>query len=66
MMRTEDVNRLVYRASRIATRYAMNGTPLKGIHWIPPSTATQDPDGSFAVEFAQPRTGSSKPDWEDR
>jgi hypothetical protein len=52
------------RAVNIATRAAMNGTPVKRVVWLPPVSATQNPSGSFLVEPCDPLTPSETPSWE--
>lgn len=39
------------RAVRIATRNALKGKPVRRVIWIPPLTVTDDPAGSFMIEF---------------
>lgn len=51
-------------AVNIATRAALNGTPVSQVVWIPPTTATQPAIGGFAVQYADPRSGSETPPWE--
>ena len=40
------------RAVNIATRSALNGHPVERVIWIPPSSATQDSGGAFAIKYA--------------
>ena len=51
------------KISRMATSYAMNGTPVETIQWIPPQSASSNPDGIFVVKFAYEQSGSSTPPW---
>lgn len=37
------------RAVKIATNSALNGRPVRQIVWIPPTTASSDPGGSFVM-----------------
>ena len=47
----------------MATSYAMNGTPVETIQWIPPQSASSNPEGMFYVKFAEPQSGSNTPPW---
>ncbi len=48
---------------RFATEAAMNGNPVKNITHVPPQTGTQDPDGSYIVQYCEPATGSLPFPW---
>lgn len=50
-MSTQDA---IDRAVKIATRSALLGTPVERIVWVPPTSASQDPSGAFAVELCGP------------
>jgi hypothetical protein len=51
------------RAVNLATRAAMNGTPVKRVVWLPPQSATQNPSGNFLVEMCGPLMPSETPPW---
>ena len=51
-------------AVNIATKAALNGTPVEYIIWIPPTTAAQPASGSFAIKYAEGLSGSDTPPWE--
>lgn len=53
-------------AVKIATRSALLGTPVRRITWMPPTTASQSPEGAFAVEYCGPLSASETPPWEER
>jgi len=40
-------------AVNIATSSALAGCPVERIIWIPPTSATQDPRGSFITKYAE-------------
>lgn len=63
-MSPELVNEIVNIACKTATKAAMNGTPLAGMGWIPPSTALEPITGSFAIKYAGPYAGSDSPPWD--
>lgn len=52
------------RAVRIATKCALNGNPVARVIWLEPSTASSDPAGVFAIEYARKYSGSETPIWE--
>lgn len=45
--------RIIDKAVNIATRAALNNSPVDRVIWIPPQTAASDPDGSFLISYAQ-------------
>lgn len=49
----------------MATREALNGTPLSKIVWVPPSTVTENPKGYFIVEYAPKYTPSMRTAWDE-
>ena len=51
--------RILDKAVDMATKAALNGNPVERILWVPPETATQDPDGLFAIEYQEEKTGAS-------
>lgn len=53
------------RAVKIATRYAMHGSPVKSIIWIPPLTAANDPGGSFLIEECGPLSTTQPAPWDE-
>ena len=53
------------RAVKIATRYAMNGKPVRKITWMPPMSAASDPGGSFIIEECGPISASAKAPWDE-
>jgi hypothetical protein len=55
---------IINKAVNMATKAAMNGHPVDRILWVPPVTATQDPDGCFVVYYAPPQSPSITPTWE--
>jgi len=59
-----NIQEIIDRAVKIATKAAMDGHPIAGILWVPPSTAVEDPLGAFAVIPMKPLNGSDKPPWE--
>jgi hypothetical protein len=52
------------RAVNIATKAAINGTPVARIVWMPPTAATCSPIGDFYVIYAEDLTASMTPPWE--
>lgn len=52
------------KAVKIATRYAMDGHPVKRIIWLPPATAAADPNGSFVIEKCGPLSSTEKAPWD--
>lgn len=65
-MTPDMVNEIVRRAVNIATSAAMRGHPYQSVHWIPPTTATQDWRGAFAVTLCGPRSASLPDPWENQ
>ena len=53
------------RAVKIATRYAMHGSPVKRITWIPPLTAANDSGGSFIIEKCGLIPATQKAPWDE-
>ena len=49
---------------RIATRAALNGTPVENITWVPSTSASQSSIGSFVVKYAEQMTGSQRRPWD--
>jgi len=64
-MTPNEISILVNMACKAATRAAMSGHPLASMHWIPPSTASQDWTGAFLHVPARPLTGADTPPWEE-
>jgi len=60
-----NMQEIIDRAVKIATKAAMNGQPVASITWVPPETPASDPFGSFAVTYVEPLNGADKPPWED-
>lgn len=63
-MNQSDIQEIIDRAVKIATREAMNGHPVEQVLWIPPQTATQDHYGAFAVKHALLSSPSQLPPWD--
>ena len=63
-MRHQDLQEIIDRAVKIATRSAMYGNPVERILWAPPTTASQDWHGAFVVHYAGPQSASILPPWE--
>lgn len=42
---------IIDRAVRLATKNAMNGTPLRRVLWIEPESGSDDPKGIFSIEY---------------
>jgi len=59
-----DIDKIIQKAAMIATREAMNGTPLQQLFWIPPQSGTDDPDGHWGLIQYTSDSPSSKPPWE--
>jgi hypothetical protein len=57
--------KIIDRAVNIATRSALNCHPVKRVIWMPPTLATQDPIGSFAIEYPEFLTTPGTPPWEE-
>ena len=55
---------IIDRVTKIATKAAMGGNPVKRIMWIPAQTASQDPIGLFAIEYCGPLSVTDTPTWE--
>jgi len=55
---------IIDRAVKLATKNALNGNPVKRIIWLPPTSATQDWIGSFAIEYCPPLSAGDTPPWE--
>ena len=55
---------VIDRAVNIATRSALNGHPVEQVIWIPPSSATQDSGGAFAVKYCEPLSATQTPPWD--
>ncbi len=53
-------------AVNMATRAAMNGTPIARIVWMPPASGASDPGGTFAVQYHQSGTASDPDPWQSR
>ena len=49
---------------KIATRCAMHGYPLERIIWIPPTNATDNPLGQFALQACHLLDTTETPPWE--
>jgi hypothetical protein len=62
-MTPEMISSIVNKASSIATNHAMHGTPLAAMAWIPPRTPTDDPEGMFAIKYAEPFSAADTPPW---
>ena len=63
-MGQNEIQIIIDMAVKIATRSAMSGNPVEGMTWIPPSSATQDWRGSFAVKECPPLSATDTPPWE--
>jgi len=55
---------VIDRAVNIATRAAMLGKPVKSVVWIPPTSASQDAGGTFAIDYCGPLSATDTPPWE--
>lgn len=53
-------------AVNMATKAAMNGTPIARIVWMPPASGASDPGGTFAVQYHQAGTASDSDPWQSR
>jgi len=42
---------IIDRAVKIATSYAIQGTPVERIIWLEPQSACDNPDGSFGIKL---------------
>lgn len=57
------IQSLINEAVKIATRAAMNGSPLASLTWVPPATLSQDPMGVFVLEYAKLGTAADTVPW---
>jgi len=55
--------RIIDRAVSIATKAALNGMPAERILWIPSTTATGNPLGSFAIKYYERLDPSATEPW---
>ena len=62
---SETVQATIDRAVKIATKAALSGNPVKRVIWIPSTSATCDPRGTFAIEHCGPLSGSQTPPWDE-
>jgi hypothetical protein len=58
------VQDVINRAVNLATRRALNGSPVAGITWIPPQTASADPCGAFVIVPCPPLSASDTAPWD--
>jgi len=54
---------VIDRAVAIATKAALSGRPVERVVWLPPTTASSNPEGTFSVMHWNP-SGASTPPWE--
>ncbi len=57
------IQALINETVKIATRAAMNGSPLVSLTWAPPATLAQDPMGVFVLEYAKLGTAADTVPW---
>lgn len=55
--------RVIDRAVSIATNAAMNGSPVSGIEWVPPTNPTDDPVGMFIITLFVPASATERLPW---
>jgi hypothetical protein len=55
---------IIDKAVNIATRNAMNGTPVEWVEWFPPTSAASNPLGFFAITLCKQYSASEAPSWE--
>jgi len=58
-----DIQRIIDKAVKIATKQALSGHPVASITWIPPAASGQQ-DGSYMVTVAPPVPATATPPWE--
>jgi len=63
-MDTRMIQEIVNEAVKVATRAAMNKTPVQQVVWVPPRTAMEDYRGSFVVVPCGPLDAGTTPPWE--
>jgi hypothetical protein len=54
---------IIDRAVNIATRCAMKGGPVERVVHIPCASATEDPTGTFCVEYVGQLSAGDMPPW---
>ena len=52
------------RAVKIATKAALENTPVERIIWLPSATKSADSNGSFVVHYYQSQSACDTPPWE--
>jgi len=55
---------VIDRAVSIATQKALNGHPVERIIWIPPTSATHNPGGNFAIYECLSLSAADTPPWD--
>ncbi|MBE3137683.1 MAG: hypothetical protein IMZ43_09900 [Thermoplasmata archaeon] len=55
---------VIDQAVNIATRNALNGHPVERVTWIPPTSATQDSGGAFAIKYCEQLSASQTSPWD--